>query len=78
MNKKTIIAYVLIGLVVIGFFKFNQKSPEDIKKEKAYNEYVKQQEEIKKAQKELETAERQAKFDEFKQDTAGVFYKRSR
>ena len=74
MNKKTIIAYVLIGLVVIGFFKFNQKSPEDIKKEKAYNEYVKQQEEIKQAQKELETAERQAKFDEFKQDTAGVFY----
>ena len=29
MNKKTVIAYVLIGLVIIGFFKFNQKTPEE-------------------------------------------------
>ena len=42
MNKKTILAYVLIGLVIIGFFKFNQKSPEDIQREKARQERIAQ------------------------------------
>ena len=39
MNKKTILAYVLIGLVVIGFFKINQKSPETLAQEEAWNAY---------------------------------------
>ena len=42
MNKKTILAYVLMGLVIIGYFKFNQKSPEDIQKEKARQERIAQ------------------------------------
>ena len=49
MNKKTILAYVLIGLVIIGYFKFNQKSPEDIQREKARQERIaqmKQQEQL--------------------------------
>ena len=49
MNKKTILAYVLIGLVIIGYFKFNQKTPEDIQREKARQERIaqkKQQEQL--------------------------------
>ena len=49
MNKKTILAYVLIGLVIIGYFKLNQKSPEDIQREKARQERIaqkKQQEQL--------------------------------
>ena len=40
MNKKTILAYVLIGIVVIVFFKFNQVTPEEMAKEKAWKEQV--------------------------------------
>ena len=74
MNKKTIIAYVLIGLVVIGFFMSNKKSPEDAKKEQAYKEYVKEQEEIKKAQEQQEIADRQAMLDDFRNTPESPFH----
>ena len=74
MNKKTIIAYVLIGLVVIGFFMSNKKSPEDIEQEKAYNEYIAQEKQIKKEKAEKEEAERQAKFDEHRNNPESVLY----
>ena len=57
MNKKTILAYVLIGIVVILFFKSNQVTPEEMAKEKAWKEQVARTEEenkrikLKKSQK---------------------------
>ncbi len=74
MNKKTIIAYVLIGLVIIGFFKFNQKSPEDIQREKARQERIAQ----KKIQDQIIEQERaeyaKKQFENIKNDTASIFH----
>ena len=74
MNKKTIIAYVLIGLVVIGFFMSNKKSPEDIEQEKAYNEYIAQEKQIKKEKAEKKEAERLAMFDEHRNNPESALY----
>ena len=74
MNKKTIIAYVLIGLVIIGFFKFNQKSPEDLQREKARQERIAQ----KKQQDRLLEQEREKflkeQFESIKNDTTSIFH----
>ena len=74
MNKKTILAYVLIGLVIIGFFKFNQKSPEDIQKEKARQERIEQ----KKLQDQIVEQERanymQKQFESIKNDSTSIFH----
>ena len=74
MNKKTIIAYVLIGLVIIGFFKFNQKSPEDIQREKARQERIAQ----KKIQDQIIEQERaeyaKKQFESIKNDTTSIFH----
>ena len=75
MNKKTIIAYVLIGLVIIGFFKFNQKSPEDIQREKARQERIAQKkiQDQKIEQERAEYAKKQ--FESIKNDTTSIFHK---
>ena len=74
MNKKTIIAYVLIGIVIIGFFKINQKSPEDIQKEKARQERIAQ----KKLQDQIIEQERanylQQQFESIKNDSTSIFH----
>lgn len=74
MNKKTILAYVLIGLVIIGYFKFNQKTPEDIQREKARQERIEQ----KKQQEMLAEQERayrlQQQFESIKNDSTNIFH----
>ena len=74
MNKQTIIAYVLIGLVIIGFFKFNQKSPEDLQKEKARQERIAQ----KKLQDQIVEQERaeylKKQFENIKNDSTSIFF----
>ena len=74
MNKKTILAYVLIGLVIIGYFKLNQKSPEDIQREKARQERIAQ----KKQQEMLAEQERayrlQQQFESIKNDSTNIFH----
>ena len=74
MDKRSILAYVLIGLVIMGYFAFNQPSPEDIQKQKAQQEQ-REQEQIK---EQLIAAELQRaaekEFIELKSDTAGVHY----
>ena len=74
MNKKTILAYVLIGIVIIGFFKFNQKSPEDIQREKARQERIAQ----KKLQDQIVEQERaeylRKQFESIKNDSTSIFH----
>ena len=74
MNKQTIIAYVLIGLVIIGFFKYNQKSPEDLQKEKARQERIAQ----KKLQDQIVEQERaeylKKQFENIKNDSTSIFF----
>ena len=74
MNKKTILAYVLIGIVIIGFFKFNQKTPEDIQREKARQERIAQ----KKQQDQIVEQERaeylRKQFESIKNDSTSIFH----
>ena len=74
MNKKTILAYVLIGIVIIGFFKFNQKTPEDIQREKARQERIAQ----KKLQDQIVEQERaeylRKQFESIKNDSTSIFH----
>ena len=74
MNKKTILAYVLIGLVIIAFFKLNQKSPEDIQREKDRQERIER-----KKQQDLIVEQEQARlmqeaFNEMKNDTTSILH----
>ena len=74
MNKQTILAYVLIGFVIIGFFKFNQKTPEDIQREKARQERIAQ----KKLQDQIVEQERaeylKKQFESIKNDSTSIFH----
>ena len=47
MDKKSIIGYILIGLVLLGYFYFSRPSEEQIQAEKALAE-AKKKEEIRK------------------------------
>ena len=74
MNKKTILAYVLIGLVIIGFFMYNQKSPEEIQKEKARQERIAQKKlDDKRLQEERENFLNE-QFNKIKNDSTSVFH----
>ncbi len=66
MNKKTILAYVLIGLVIIIFFKTNQVTPEDMAKEKAWKEQVAENEQKRKEQELQRQTERKNLFESHK------------
>ena len=74
MNKKTILAYILIGLVVIGFFKVNQKSPEDVKQEQAYNARIAQEKQLKQAAEKEQARIIQERYDSLKNDTSSIFH----
>ena len=74
MNKKTIIAYVLIGLVIIGFFKFNQKSPEDLQREKARQERIAQKKQQDRLLEQEREKFRKEQFESIKNDTTSIFH----
>ena len=74
MNKKTILAYVLIGLVIIAFFKINQPSPEDLQKQKAYNERIAQQKRDKQAADEARAIAARQHIEALKSDTASALH----
>jgi len=74
MNRDTLIGFLLIGLVLIGFSWYNQPSQEDI-------DYQRQQDSIaavqqdRQAKKAMAEAERKAKAEETaKNDTTALFY----
>ena len=74
MDKRSIIAYVLIGLVIIGFFKFNQKSPEQIERQKAYNERIELEKQQKQAAEEARAMALQAQIATLKNDSTSVLH----
>ena len=40
MDKKSIIGYILIGIVLIGYFSLNQPSAKDIEAQKHYQDSI--------------------------------------
>ena len=74
MNKKTILAYVLIGIVVILFFKSNQVTPEEMAKEKAWKEQVARTEEENKRIEQENLAKRKEFFENHKNSPDSLLY----
>ena len=74
MDKRSIIAYILIGIVLIGFFKYNQPTPEELANQKALQT---QQQEQQRQQQII--AEEQRRADEanenvLKSDSNGIYF----
>ena len=74
MDKRTIIGYVLIGIVLIGYFMLNQPSQEDLARQQRYNDsiaFVQQNREL------AEKAHEQKILDELKEqksDSTGILF----
>ena len=74
MDKKSIIGYILIGIVLIGYFTLNQPSPEDLAAQQhrqdsiAFVEKVKEMELQKAAEREM------AEFEKQKKDTTNILF----
>ena len=74
MDKKSIIGYILIGIVLIGYFALNRPSPEDLAAQQhrqdsiAFVEKMKELEQQKANEKEL------AEFEKQKSDTTNILF----
>ncbi len=71
MDKRSIIGYILIGIVLIGFFSLNQPSAKDLEAQKHYQDSIALVERIKELER--EKAE-QAEFEKQKSDTTNLFF----
>ena len=74
MNKNSIIAYLLIGFVIIGYFVMNQPDPEELKaKEQHRIEVAELKKEKEIAQKE-KAKKNQEEFNKLKSDSSSIYF----
>ena len=74
MNKKSIIAYVIIGIVVIGWFILSQPSAEEREAQKKHQiEEINNRAEAEERAKD-EAKESLANFNKLKSDSAGIYF----
>ncbi len=75
MNRDTLIGFVLIGLVLIGFSWYNQPSQEEIEAYQRQQDSIAAVQQDKKVKEEMAQAERKAKAEEAaKGDTTALFH----
>lgn len=74
MDKKSIIGYVLIGIVLIGYFSLNQPSPEDLAAQKHRQDSIEFIERIKELEKEKAEEKRLAEIERQKSDSTDFFF----
>ena len=74
MDKKSIIGYILIGIVLIGYFSLNQPSPEDIAAQKHRQDSIALIEKIKEFEIEKAEQARIAEIEKQKNDTTDFFF----
>ena len=74
MDKKSIIGYVLIGIVLIGFFQINQPSAADLEAQKHRADSIAFVEKIKEMEKEKAELAKLAEIEKQKNDTTDLFY----
>ncbi len=74
MNKRSILAYVLIGVVIIGFFIMNQPSPEELKAQQEHRQEVAKLENERKKKEKEESLKAQEEFNKQKNDTTSILY----
>ncbi len=74
MDKKSIIGYVLIGIVLIGYFSLNQPSPADLEAQKHRQDSIAFIEKIKEFEQEKAEQARLAEIEKQKNDTTDLFF----
>ena len=74
MDKKSIIGYILIGIVLIGYFMLNQPSPEDIAAQQHRQDSIAFVEKMKELELQKAYEKEQAEFEKQKSDTTNIFF----
>ena len=74
MDKKSIIGYILIGIVLIGYFSLNQPSPKDLEAQKHYRDSIAMVEKIKEFEWQKAEQAKLAEIERQKNDTTALFY----
>ena len=74
MDKKSIIGYVLIGIVLIGYFSLNKPSQADLEAQKHRQDSIAFIEKIKELEKEKAEEARLAEIEKQKNDTTDLFF----
>lgn len=74
MDKKSIIGYILIGIVLLGYFSLNQPSPADIEAQKHRQDSIALIEKIKEFEREKAEQAQLAEIEKQKSDTTDLFY----
>ena len=74
MDKKSIIGYILIGIVLIGYFSLNKPSQADLEAQKHRQDSIAFIEKIKELEKEKAEEARLAEIEKQKNDTTDLFF----
>ena len=74
MDKKSIIGYILIGIVLIGYFSFNQPSAKDIEAQKHYQDSIAFVNKIKELEQQQAEQAARAEIEKQKNDTTDLFF----
>ncbi len=74
MDKRSIIGYILIGIVLIGFFSLNQPSAKDLEAQRHYQDSIALVERIKELEREKAEQAELAEFEKQKSDTTNLFF----
>ena len=74
MDKRSIIGYILIGIVLIGFFSLNQPSKKDIEAQKHYQDSIALIEKIKEFEQQKAEMAALAEIEKQKKDTTDLFF----
>ena len=74
MDKKSIIGYILIGIVLIGYFSLNKPSQADLEAQKHRQDSIAFVEKIKELEKEKAEEARLAEIEKQKNDTTDLFF----
>ena len=74
MDKKSIIGYILIGIVLIGYFKLNQPSAKDIEAQRHYQDSIAIVEKVKEFERVKAKQDKLAEIEKQKNDTTDLFF----
>ena len=74
MDKRSILAYIMIGAVLITFFTLNQPTPEEIERQKAQQTLQAQQKEQQQLLQEEQARTAQENENRLKNDSAGIYF----
>ena len=74
MDKKSIIGYILIGLVLIGYFTLNQPSPEDLAAQQQRQDSIAFVEKMKELELQKANEKELAEFEKQKSDTTNILF----